>query len=568
MSVRLRDKLFPEGGKIRTILRKINVIIHQITIQNGKKFWKLAKEKGIPKAWKITIEGIRNNGKPVPYEIWMRLNDPTLEELEKQRKTKFEINPKISILVPMYNTPVKFFQELVEYLIKQTYTNWELCLADGSPKKDDQLVEIAKQDNRIKYHYTGKNLGISGNTNEALKMATGDYIALLDHDDLLPINCLYEIVKAINEEPEVEFIYTDEDKIITMDKPRFDPHFKPDFGMDTLRSNNYICHFSVFRKDLMEKLGGFRSKYDGAQDYDIIIRMAEEAKHIRHIPKILYHWRVHELSTAKAGGDAKPYAFEAGILVLEDHLARMGLEGSVTHGATLGTYQIDYQVKNQPKVTILIPNRNEAKTLKVCLQSILEKTTYANYEIVVIENNSTEKEIFEYYKQLEQKEKIKILYYPEKQFNYSKIINFGVKNTEGEYIVQLNNDTELLTPDWLEKMIGMNQRQEVGAVGVKLYYPDETIQHAGTIIGVYGVAGHVFKGIYKKAHGYFARESHIQNLSAVTAACMMAKRSIYEEVGYMDENFAVAFNDIDFCLKIRQARKTNYLQSICRIHSL
>ena len=525
MSVRLRDKLFPEGGKARNILRKINRILQ------GKKT------------------------EPTPYEIWMSLNDPSEEELELQRNAKFKINPKISILVPMYNTPVDMFNELVEYLINQTYTNWELCLEDGSPEKNEKICEICNKDDRIKYNYTGNNLGIAGNTNEALKNATGDYIALLDHDDILPLNCLYEVVKAINEDPEIEFIYTDEDKITTMDKPRFDPHFKPDFAIDTLRSNNYICHFSVFRKDLMDKLGGERSKYNGAQDFDIILRMAEitDPKHIKHIPKILYHWRVHELSTAKAGGDAKPYAFEAGIPVIQDHLKRVGLEGKVTHGATLGTYQTDYKVIGNPKVTILIPNRNEQKTLKVCIDSIINKTQYQNYEIVVIENNSTEDSIFDYYKKIEEKNNIKVLYYPEKQFNYSKIINYGVKNTDGEYIVQLNNDTELITSDWLEKMIGMNQREDVGAVGVKLYYPDETIQHAGTIIGVYGVAGHVFKGLYKNTHGYFARDSHIQNLSAVTAACMMAKRSVYEKVGYMDEDFAVAFNDIDFCLKIIEA---------------
>ena len=555
MSVRLRDRLFPEGGKVRIILRRINIAIHGLKPSNIKKFIISLKSKG----WKQTIELMKNkvqNGTTVtPYQIWMSINDPTPEELEKQRKTKFKINPKISILVPMYNTPVNFFSELVEYLINQTYTNWELCLADGSPEKNTQLEKIYKKDDRIKYNYTGKNLGISGNTNEALKMATGDYIALLDHDDLLPVNCLYEVVKAINEDPEIEFIYTDEDKITTTDKPRFDPHFKPDFGIDTLRSNNYICHFSVFRKDLMEKLGGERSKYDGAQDYDIILRMSEIAKNIKHIPKVLYHWRVHELSTSKPGGDAKPYAFEAGIPVLQDHLKRVGLEGEVTHGATLGTYKIDYKVKGNPKVTILIPNMNEAQTLKKCIDSILKLTTYKNYEIVIIENNSTEESIFSYYKELEKNEKIKILYYPEKGFNYSNIINYGVKNTDGEYIVQLNNDTELLTPDWLEKMVGMNQREDVGAVGVKLYYPDNTIQHAGTIIGVYGVAGHVFRGLHKNAHGYFARESHIQNLSAVTAACMMAKRSVYENVGYMNPEFAVAFNDIDFCLKIIQSGK-------------
>ena len=555
MSVRLRDKLFPEGGKVRQALRKINRIIHGLRPSNIIKFLKSIKNEGWKKTWNKMKNNVEKGTQIPPYEIWMKLNDPTQEDLEEQRETKFKLNPKISILVPMYNTPVKFFSELVEYMINQTYPNWELCLEDGSPEKNKEIEEICKKDERIKYNYTGKNLGIAGNTNEALKNATGDYIALLDHDDLLPANCLYEVVKAINEDPSIEFIYTDEDKITTTDKPRFDPHFKPDFAIDTLRSNNYICHFSVFRKDLMDKLGGERSKYDGAQDYDIIIRMAEIAKNIKHIPKVLYHWRVHELSTAKAGGDAKPYAFEAGIAVLQDHLKRVGLEGEVSHGVTLGTYKIDYKVKGNPKVTILIPNYNEAKTLKTCIDSILKLTTYKNYEIVIIENNSTEKSIFNYYKELEKEEKVKILYYPEKGFNYSKIINYGVKNTDGEYIIQLNNDTELLTPDWLEKMVGMNQRDDVGAVGVKLYYPDGTIQHAGTIIGIYGVAGHVFKGLYKKAHGYFARESHIQNLSAVTAACMMAKRSVYEEVGYMDEEFAVAFNDIDFCLKIIKSGK-------------
>ena len=555
MSVRLRDKLFPEGGKVRQALRKINRLIHGLKPSNIIKFLKSIKNEGWKRTWNKMKNNIQNGTQIPPYEIWMKFNDPTQEELEEQRKTKFKLNPKISILVPMYNTPVNFFSELVEYMINQTYPNWELCLEDGSPEKNKEIEEICKKDERIKYNYTGKNLGIAGNTNEALKNATGDYIALLDHDDLLPANCLYEVVKAINEDPSIEFIYTDEDKITTTDKPRFDPHFKPDFAIDTLRSNNYICHFSVFRKDLMDKLGGERSKYDGAQDYDIIIRMAEIAKNIKHIPKVLYHWRVHELSTAKAGGDAKPYAFEAGIPVLQDHLKRVGLEGEVSHGVTLGTYKIDYKVKGNPKVTILIPNYNEAKTLKTCINSILKLTTYKNYEIVIIENNSTEKSIFNYYKELEKEEKVKILYYPEKGFNYSKIINYGVKNTDGEYIVQLNNDTELLTPDWLEKMVGMNQRDDVGAVGVKLYYPDGTIQHAGTIIGVYGVAGHVFKGLYKNAHGYFSRDSHIQNLSAVTAACMMAKRSVYEEVGYMDKEFAVAFNDIDFCLKIIQSGK-------------
>lgn len=554
MSMRLRDRLFPEVGRTRQILRKINRILHIFKPSNLKELFRNIKEKGFKEAYKILTNNVEKGDTKPPYETWMKLNDPSREELEKQRNTKFDITPKMSVIVPMYNTPVNFFSELVDYMIKQTYENWELCLADGSPEKNKEIEEICKKDERIKYNFLGKNLGISGNTNEALKMATGDYISLLDHDDIIPENCLYEVVKAINEDPSIEFIYTDEDKITTMDKPRFDPYFKPDFAIDTLRANNYICHFSTFRKDLMDKLGGFRDKYNGAQDYDIIIRMAETAKNIKHIPKILYHWRVHELSTAKPGATAKPYAFEAGIKVLQDHLERVGLEGKVNHGVTLGSYKITYKIKGNPKISIIIPNKDYVSTLETCLKSI-EKSTYKNYEIIVVENNSTEPETFDYYKKIDGKNKIKVVYYPEKEFNYSAIINFGVRNATGEYIVQLNNDIEVMTKDWLEEMLMFAQRDDVGAVGVELYYPDKTIQHAGIIIGIGGVAGHVFRNVPMNTHGYFSKDSTIQNLSAVTAACIMTKKSIYEEVGYMDEGFKVAFNDVDFCLKIRETGK-------------
>lgn len=531
--MRIRDKMFPEGSKSRNILRNINLVLH------GKK-----------------IEKVKDNN--VLYQEWIKRNEPTKKELAEQRNTKFKFNPKISILVPMYNTPYNFFKELVECLINQTYTNWELCLADGSPEQDKSLEKIYKQDERIKYKVIGENKGIAGNTNECIKMATGDFIALFDHDDLLPVFSLYEIVKCINENPEVEFIYTDEDKITTLNKPRFNPHFKPDFSLDFLRANNYICHFSVFKKELMDKLGGERSKYDGAQDFDIILRVAENVKdfkNIIHIPKVLYHWRVHPNSTAQAEVQSKPYAFEAGIPAIQDHLKRVGLKGTVEHGASLGTYRIKYEFEGEPKVSIIIPNKDGRDILKTCVNSILEKTTYKNYEIIVVENNSETEEIFEYYKDLEKNEKIKVIKYEEKGFNYSKIINFGVKNSDGEFIVQLNNDTEVQTEDWLEDMLGFASREDVGAVGCKLFYPDNTIQHAGIVFGVDRVATHLFRGLPKHLHGYFARESTIQDFSAVTAACMMAKRKIYEEVGYMDEDMPVAFNDLDFCLKIRQTGK-------------
>lgn len=486
------------------------------------------------------------------YHKWIYFNEPTEKQIEEQRKTKFKLKPKISVIVPMYNTKVEYFNELVGCLIGQTYTNWELCLADGSEKENKEILKICEKDDRIKYKFLNSNDGISANTNEALKLATGDYIALLDHDDLLPVFALYEIVNAINENPDVEFIYSDEDKCTTI-KNRYDPHFKPDFAIDTLRSVNYICHFSVFKKSLMDKLGGFRSEFDGAQDYDIILRMSEETDKIIHIPKVLYHWRVHPQSTAAVtAGDAKPYAFEAGKRAIEAHLKRVGLDAKVEHGISLGIYRTIYNVVGNPKVSIVIPNMDHIEELKVCINSILEKTTYSNYEIVVVENNSKKEETFEYYKQIEQNEKVKVVYYPEKQFNYSKIINFGVKNSDGEYIMQLNNDTELLTSNWLEELIGYAQRKDIGAVGVKLYYPDNTIQHNGVIIGIGGVGGHILKNLPKDERGYFARDSFVQNMSAVTAACIISRKEIYEEVGYMDESFEVAFNDLDFCLKIRE----------------
>lgn len=486
------------------------------------------------------------------YHKWIFFNEPSKKELEEQRKTKFKINPKISIIVPMYNTPKNYFEELVNNLINQTYSNWELCLADGSKEQNEDIIKIVEKDNRIKYKFLNANDGISNNTNEALKLVTGDYIALLDHDDVLPIFALYEVVKCINENPDVEFIYSDEDKCTTLED-RYEPHFKPDFAIDTLRSNNYICHFSVFKKELMDKLGGFKKEYDGAQDFDIILRMSENTDKIVHIPKILYHWRVHPNSTAAStAGEAKPYAFEAGKRAVQSHLERVGLKGKVEHGVSLGIYRTIYEVEGNPKVSIIIPNMDHTQDLKVCINSILEKTTYSNYEIIIVENNSKNEETFEYYKELEKNEKIKIIYYEEKKFNYSKIINFGVREASGEYVMQLNNDTEILTPNWLEELLGYAQRKDVGAVGVKLYYPDNTIQHAGVIVGLGGVGGHILKNLPKDVRGYFARDSFVQNLSAVTAACIISRKEIYEEVGYMDENFEVAFNDLDFCLKIRE----------------
>ena len=510
------------------------------------------------------------------YGDWIYTNEVGKMELALQRNKSFPNSPKISVIVPMYNTPEKFFKDLVKCMIDQTYKNWELCLADGSPEENPNFKKYIEKDERIKYQFLGGNKGIAGNSNAAIKMATGEYIALLDHDDTLSEYALYEVVNAINKYPDAEFLYSDEDKIDEKGN-RYDAYFKQDFAPDTLRAQNYICHFSIFRKDLMEKLEGFKDSYDGAQDYDIFLRMSEitDPKHIRHIPRILYHWRVHKNSTAKLNSNAKNYAFEAGKKAIEDHLKRVGLDGTVTEGCIDGIYRTDYKVIGNPKVSVVIPNKDGNDILKVCIDSLLEKTTYPNYEIVVVENNSENDTIFEYYKEIIKNEKVRVvnyntgeeiksdeecsLEYTKKHkrevkpgFNYSAIINFGVRNSTGEYVVQLNNDTELITPNWLELMLGFCQRKDVGGVGVKLYYPDETIQHAGIIVGLGGIAGNRFKSIPKDGHGYFANESMIQNLSAVTAACMMNPRSVYDEVGFMNEDLAVAFNDVDFCLKVRE----------------
>ena len=555
------DRIMPPGGKRRIeydkkqtekkYARKVSNYF-KLSDEETAEFWKGIDHRKYLK-YEKDLER-ENKGEFSDYEKWIKANAPTDQELEMQTKTKFRKRPKISIVVPLYNTDTEFFRELLYSIHCQTYSNWELCLADGSNEPLEEIISMTKNDKRIKYKFLGENKGISENTNKALELATGDYISLLDHDDMLDISALYEVVKVINENNDVEFIYSDEDKFYFIDTPRYSPHFKPDFAPDTLRSNNYICHFSVFKKSLLEEIGGFNTEYNGAQDFDIILRATEKAKKVIHIPKILYNWRVHKGSTSM-DTEAKPYAIEAGRKAVEAHLKRIGLKGIVSNGIHPGTYMVDYDVIGNPKVSIIIPNKDGKDVLKTCIDSVLEKTTYQNYEIVIVENNSETEEIFEYYKELEKNSKIKVIKYEEKGFNYSKIINFGVKNSTGDYIVQLNNDTELITSDWIEKMLGFAQREDVGAVGVRLYYPDETTQHAGIIVGCLQVAAHVFRGLPKENNGYFGREKLIQNMNAVTAACIMTKKSIYEEVGYMNEKFAVAFNDIDFCLKIRETGK-------------
>ena len=526
MNIRLQYNRLIEYYKRNGILRTFK----KLCLKVKNKLFSSSKQK------KLDKEENEN------YKLWIQNNEPNNEELEKQRNFKFEFEPKISIIVPMYNTKEKYLQELVDSLINQTYSNWELCLADGSTSKLEYVDKIVNQDERIKYNFLNAHNGISENSNEALKLATGDYIALLDHDDLLPVFSLYEIVKVINKDKEAEFIYTDEDKLLEEKENRIAPHFKPDFAIDTLLSYNYICHFVIIKRRLMDKLKGFRKEFDGSQDYDLVLRATDMANKIIHIPKVLYHWRMNIDSVAMSS-DAKPYAYEAAKKVIRNYLESKGVKATVEDSMILGVYKITYEVVGNPKVSIIIPNKDHKKDLKNCVDSILNKSTYNNYEIVIVENNSETEEIFSYYEEIKKDSRIKIVKYEEKGFNYSKINNFGVKNASGDYIILLNNDTEIITKDWIEIMLGNCQRKDVGIVGGKLLFKNGTVQHCGVVLGLTGVAGHINMGLEERDFGYMARNIIIQNYSSVTGAMLMVSKEDFEEADGLDETFPIAYKE-------------------------
>ncbi len=473
---------------------------------------------------------------------------------EQEENAQFPKDIKFSVLVPLYNTPDSFLKAMIESVQAQTYKNWELCLADGSDSGHSFVGEICKKyadgDRRIKYEKLERNLGISENTNACIRMATGEYIALFDHDDLLHPSALYEVMRAICEHG-ADFIYTDENTFSEEPRDAYNPHFKPDFSPDTLRSYNYICHLSAFSRELLDSVGYFRSEYDGSQDYDLILRLTEKAKKVFHIRKILYYWRAHKNSVAQDVG-AKPYTVAAAKKALAAHLERCGLKGEVLDSSVATTYHIKYEIDGNPLISVIIPNKDHTDDLDICLKSLYEKSSYKNFEVIIVENNSTEKETFEYYEAIAQKHgNVKIVKW-EGNFNYSAINNFGVNYAKGEFILLLNNDVEIINGSCLEEMLMFAQRKDVGAVGAKLYYSDDTVQHAGVILGLGGTAGHAHKHFGRSHPGYMARASIAQNLSACTAACLMMRRDVFDEVGGLDENFEVAFNDVDLCMKIRK----------------
>lgn len=538
------------GGKIQwtKMFRKLS----PYTIRKGFRYM---KHYG-PKEFWIRLHE-RFEPEEVPYGPWYQAYIPTEETLEIQRKQKFDYSPLISIAVPAYQTPVEFLRQMIESLIVQTYSNWELCIVNASPDNEEMqkvLAEYSAGDSRVRFCNLKENLGIAENTNRAFAMTKGEFVGLLDHDDLLAPNALYEIVKILQDHPQADALYTDEDKVTTELDEHFQPHLKPDFNLDLLRSNNYICHFFVVRKSIVEKAGGFRKEFDGAQDYDFIFRCTENAGEVLHVPEILYHWRTHKASTADNPA-SKMYAFEAGKRAIEAHLERTGTKGEVSHTQDLGFYRVKYPVQGKPLVSVIIPNKDEKETLQTCLEMLEKNTGYQNFEIIIVENNSTTDEIFRYYKELSGNRKIHLLRWG-KEFNYSAINNFAVAHAKGEYLLFLNNDVKSINPDWLEEMLGVCQRPEVGGVGAKLIYPDNTIQHAGCVIGMGGIAGHMFVDMPADRTGYLHKASLLQDMSAVTAACLLMKKEVFEQAGGFTEELAVAFNDVDLCLKVR---KNGYL---------
>lgn len=498
---------------------------------------------------------------------------PDEAQRKAEREAVFPHMVKISILVPLWNNQREFQVQMLDSVMAQTYGNWELCLADGSDDAHSYIGEIcreyaAKADGRIIYKKLRENGGIAGNTNECLKLATGEYIGLFDQDDILHPSVLYEYVKAINEQG-ADYLYCDEttfknndiNKMLTM-------HFKPDYAVDNLRANNYICHFSVFHRHLLDGDELFRTKFDGSQDHDMILRLTDRAEKIVHVPRLMYYWRSHAGSVA-SGIEAKPYAMEAAKGAVAEHLRKHGFEhfriSSTRAFETI--FKISYQIIGNPMISIIIANKDHEADLRRCIASILERSTYDNYEIIVVENNSETPGIWKYYEELKETERVRVIAY-KGRFNYSAVNNLGAREAKGEYLLLLNNDTQVITVNWMEELLMYAQREDVGAAGAKLYYENKTIQHAGVVLalGAHRTAGHSHYGQHRENLGYMGRLCYAQNVSAVTGACLLVSRDLFWKVGGLEESFAISLNDVDFCLKLREAGYLNVFTPFAELY--
>ena len=525
----------------------------------AKKGFKYMAKNGISHTiQRAKIEKLRNQAS---YPNWLARNEVLDIEAMTQEIATFHYQPKISIAMPVYNVEEKWLRLCIDSILNQVYTNWELCMADDASTDSNVkriLTEYQQLDERIRVVFREQNGHISEATNSALAIATGEFVALLDNDDELAINAFYEVVKVLNENPELDLIYSDEDKI-DMDGNRSDPAFKPDWSPDLLLGTNYISHLGVYRRSILEEIGGFRKGYEGSQDYDLVLRFTEKTtkERIKHIPKVLYYWRMLPTSTAVDQG-SKGYAFEAGLRAVQDALVRREINGHATHGAANGLYDVYYDIESEKLVSIIIPTKNGYKDVQRCVSSIIEKTTYQNYEIIMADNGSTDPKMHELYAEFEKQlpgrffvESIDI------PFNFSTINNRAAKKAHGEYLLFLNNDTEVITENWLTLMVSFAQQERIGCVGAKLLYPNNTVQHAGVILGLGGVAGHGHYGYPHGDLGYFGRLAINVNYSAVTAACLLMKKADFDAVGGFEEAFTVAFNDVDLCLKVQALGRDN-----------
>jgi GT2 family glycosyltransferase len=536
--------LLPAGSARRSSVVRIVRAARRIRRDGVAAFLQRFRDEYGPRWWRTD-----------PYMPWIRKHEPRGVELGGLRREAagWSYRPKISIVTPVFNPRRYDLTQCIQSVIDQAYDNWELILIDGGsdhPHVHEIMTAFGKRDARVRCDWLPKNLGIAGNSNEALRRATGEYVAFLDHDDMLAPFALYEVVRVLNQDQTIDALYSDEDKIPARGGRRYDPALKSDWAPDTMLSYNYLCHFAVVRRLLLQEIGSFREGYDGAQDYDLILRIALKTTKIKHIPKVLYHWRAAESSTAK-DPTRKPYAADAARRAIGDYLRHRGLEAEVVDGYLPTTYRVRYRVRGNPKVSIIVPTRDKVDLLRQCVESVLAKTSYVHYEIVIVDNQSQEESTRQYYQSLKANPRIRILSY-DAPFNFSAINNFAVRATDGPHLLFLNNDTEVIAPEWLSAMLEYSQRNDVGGVGARLYYPDETIQHAGLIIGIGGVAGHAHRLFERTNDGYMGRIKVVQNLSAVTGACLMVRRSVFDEVGGFDERLSHAFNDVDLCLKIRE----------------
>jgi len=529
----------------------------QNTVKKAIRIYSYEGLAGIKRGFSI-VAGLSGNN----YAEWIRRYNTLTDEARAiiyARIEYFSHKPLISVVMPTYNPKPEWLIEVIESVRKQIYPHWELCIADdaSTDKAIRPILErYAKEDSRIKAVFREKNGHISAASNSALKLATGEWVALLDHDDLLSEHALFWVANAINENPDVRLIYSDEDKVDELGR-RFDPYFKCDWNVDLFYSQNMISHLGLYRTDLLNDIGGFREGLEGAQDYDLALRCIEriEPKQIHHIPRVLYHWRMHAESTAKSA-DVKPYAMLAGERALNEHFQRQKLNAVaefVGHG-----YRVRYALPvSPPMVSLIIPTRNGLQLLRQCVEGILKKTAYPNYEILIVDNGSDDPATLKYFDGLQAEAQVRVVH-DDRLFNYSALNNAAVKLAQGEVVGLLNNDLEVITPEWLSEMVSIALQPGIGAVGAKLWYPNDTLQHGGVLLGVGGIANHAHLKILRDMHGYFARASLIQSFSAVTAACLVIRKGIYDQVGGLNEtDLQVAFNDIDFCLRVREAGYRN-----------